>query len=203
MDVDSNLEELLAKARAGDMTSLGELLEVHAEYLKLLARLEIGQRLSGKFDPSDLVQETFLEAHRDFSKFRGKTGLEFARWLRRILATTLANLVRHHLGTKRRDASLEVELDATLNESSSRLGAGLAGREISPSGLAVQREEAVQVADALARLPDDYREVLVLRHLEGWSFAEVSKRMSRSEDSVKNLWARALAQLRLAMREDV
>jgi RNA polymerase sigma-70 factor (ECF subfamily) len=202
LDTELNPEELLRQARMGVGAALGRLLEVHRAYLKLLAQLEIGRRLRVKLDASDVVQETFLEAHRDFTRFRGKSGGAFARWLRRILATNLANLVKRHLGTKRRDARLEVELDATLGESSSRLGASLAGRESSPSRQAARREEAVLVADALNRLPDDYREVLVLRHLEGLSFADVSTQMGRTEDSVKNLWARALAKLRRVLGAD-
>jgi RNA polymerase sigma-70 factor, ECF subfamily len=188
--------ELLVRARAGDGAALGRLLERYRGYLKVLARLEIGRRLSGKMDPSDLVQETFLEAHRDFGRFRGGTEAEFTRWLRRVLATNLANAVRRYVGTKRRDVRLERELAEELDESSAHLATALAGHESSPSRQAARREEAVTLADALAELPEDYREVLVLRHLEGLAFAAVAARMGRTEDSVKNLWARALARLR-------
>jgi RNA polymerase sigma-70 factor (ECF subfamily) len=188
--------ELLVRARAGDGAALGRLLERYRGYLKVLARLEIGRRLSGKMDPSDLVQETFLEAHRDFSRFRGGTEAEFTRWLRRVLATNLANAVRRYVGTKRRDVRLERELAEEIDESSAHMAMALAGQESSPSRQAARREEAVTLADALAELPEDYREVLVLRHLEGLAFAAVAARMGRTEDSVKNLWARALARLR-------
>src|SRR5881227_3052651 len=96
-------EELLRLARAGDGPSLGHLLELYRNYLALLARLQIGRRLQGKVDPADLVQETFLEAHRDFAQFRGSTDVEFAAWLRRILVRNLANLLRSFYGTQGRD----------------------------------------------------------------------------------------------------
>src|SRR5438128_208138 len=87
---------LLHAARAGDGPALGRLLELYRNYLTLLARLQIDQRLQGKFDPSDLVQETFLEAHRDFVQFKGGSEPELVAWLRQILVTNLANLMRHY-----------------------------------------------------------------------------------------------------------
>jgi len=190
---------LLGQARSGDAEALGALLEHYRNYLGLLARLQVGMRLQGKVDPSDLVQETFLEAHRDLSQFRGRTEKEFVAWLRQILATNLANLVRHYYGTQRRDMNLERDLVDELNQSSRVLDRGLVARQDSPSQQASQRELAVILADALRELSDDYREVIVLRHLEGLTFPAVSQRMGRSEDSVKKLWARALAKLRRVM----
>src|SRR4051794_17576727 len=96
-------ERLLAAVRAGDRQALGPLLEQYRNYLALLARVQIGRRLRGKVDDSDLIQETFLEAHRNFDRFRGASEAELVSWLRQILAANLANLVRRYYGTKRRD----------------------------------------------------------------------------------------------------
>src|SRR6266480_7681257 len=96
---DPTPEQLLSLARAGDVRALGQMLERYDGYLGLLARLQIGRRLQGKVDPADLVQETYLEAHRDFRQFRGTTEGEMVGWLRQILASNLANLVRHYRGT--------------------------------------------------------------------------------------------------------
>jgi RNA polymerase sigma-70 factor (ECF subfamily) len=192
----SDPERLLRLARTGNLAALGQLLEVYRSYLELLARLQVGRRLQGKVDPADLVQETFLKAHRDFAAFRGSTEEELAGWLRQILICTVANSVRHYLGANRRDARLERDLAAELDQSSRVLDGGLLAPGSSPSQHAARREQAVLLADALARLPDDYREVLILRHLEGLSFPELAHRMGRSLDSVKNLWTRALGRLR-------
>jgi RNA polymerase sigma-70 factor (ECF subfamily) len=189
-------EQLLQEAQAGDAATLGRLLEMYRRYLALLARVQIGQRLQGKVDASDIVQETFLEAHRHFAQFRGKSEGELVRWLRQILATNLANLLRRYLGTQGRDVRLEREIEAAFDRSSVLLDRGLVSPHSSPSQQAVKREQAVLLADALAQLPDDYREVLVLRHLEGLTFPEVARRMERSLDSVEKLWMRGLAQLR-------
>jgi RNA polymerase sigma-70 factor (ECF subfamily) len=165
----------------------------------MLARVQIGRRLQGKMDASDLVQEAFLEAYRDFGRFRGTTEGELTGWLRQILATNLANQVQRYCGARCRDVRLERELAVELDLSSRLLDRALVAPQSSPSQRAVRREQAVLLADALEQLPAPYREVLVLRHLEERSFPDVARRMGRSLDSVKNLWARALGQLRQVM----
>jgi RNA polymerase sigma-70 factor (ECF subfamily) len=192
-------EQLLRRARAGEAAALGPLLELYRNYLALLARVQIGRRLQGKVDDSDLVQETFLEAHRDFASFRGHTEAEFAGWLRQILARNLANLVRHYLATQRRNARLERDLVDALDRSSAALDGGLRAPVSSPSQRAARREQAVLLADALERLPADYREVIILRYLEGLAPPEVAERLGRSVESVRKLWTRALVQLRRAL----
>src|SRR5437667_1785582 len=106
-DAGRDPEELLGRARAGGGLALGELLELYRSYLALLARVQIGQRLQGKLDAADLVQETFLEAHRHFAQFRGSAEGELLGWLRQILAGVLANIVRRFYRTRRRDVRLE------------------------------------------------------------------------------------------------
>jgi RNA polymerase sigma-70 factor (ECF subfamily) len=192
----SNLSRLIDQARGGDASVLGKLLEGYRNYLTLLARLSFQRRLQGKLGESDVVQEAFLEAYRDFGQFRGTTEKELTSWLRKILAHNLANLVRHYCGTRGRDVRLERELEFELEHSSQALDPGLVSSQGSPSHQAAEREQMVLVADALKELPPDYREVLILRHLEGLSFPEVAKRMDRTLPSVDKLWVRALARLR-------
>jgi RNA polymerase sigma-70 factor (ECF subfamily) len=192
-------EVLLREARAGDAATLGRLLELYRRYLALLARVQIGHRLQGKVDASDIVQETFLEAHRNFPRFRGTSEGELVRWLRQILAANLADLLRRYLGAQGRDVRLEREIEDAFDRSSVLLDRGLVAQQSSPSQQAARREQAVLLADALDQLPDDYRDVLVLRHLEGLTFPQVAERMGRSLDSVEKLWMRGLARLRQIM----
>jgi RNA polymerase sigma-70 factor (ECF subfamily) len=187
---------LLTLARAGEPDALGRLLECFRQYLTFLARVQIGRRLQRKVEEADLVQDTFLEAHRGFDRFRGKTEAELGHWLRQILASRVAMLVRHYYGTQRRNLDLERALTDELDHSSQLLGGALIASGTSPSQGAARREQAVLLAEALARLPDDYRRVIHLRHLEGLTFAEVADRMGRSVDAVEKLWARALVHLR-------
>jgi RNA polymerase sigma-70 factor (ECF subfamily) len=125
-----------------------------------------------------------------------------AGWLRAILAANLADLARRFLRAKRRDIRLERELADDLDRSSRALGQGLAAPTSTPSQQAARREQGVLLAAALERLPADYREVLVLHYLEGLGHPDVARRMGRTIDSVKNLWARALGKLRRSLGDD-
>jgi RNA polymerase sigma-70 factor (ECF subfamily) len=188
---------LLARARRSDKgDARGQLLESYRSYLTLLARVQVGRRVQRKVDPADLVQETFLEAHRQFANFRGTSEGELLAWLRRILAGQIAQMLRRFLGTRGRDIKLEQDLAVQLDESSQAMNGDLAASGSTPSQQVSRREQAVLLAETLDRLPPDYREVIVLRHVESLGFAAVAQRMGRSEDSVQKLWVRALASLR-------
>jgi RNA polymerase sigma-70 factor (ECF subfamily) len=201
-EVGPDLERQLRLARAGDGTALGQLLDSYRNYLIVLARVQIGRRLQGKVDASDVVQEAFLQAHRHFGQFRGQSQKELAGWLRQILLSNLLNLVRHYQGCRRRDPRLERDLAVELDQSSRDLDGAMFAKQSTPSQKALHREQAVLMADALSRLPEDYRDVIILRHLEGLPFTEVAARMGRSLDSVDKLWVRALGRLRRLMREE-
>jgi len=194
--VPADPERLIQDAKEGRHDALGSLLDLYRNYLRLLARLEIGHRVQAKLDASDIVQETFLEAHRHFGQFNGKSEGEFVQWLRMILAARVANTLRHYLGTQGRDVRREEAVVLNLDHSSMQIDQFLAASISSPSQQAVRRERAVLLADALEALPKDYREVLTLRHFQGNSFPDVAQAMGRSIDSVQKLWLRALIRLK-------
>src|SRR5271168_1821592 len=171
-------------------------LERYRSWLGLLARLQVEPRFRAKFDPSDIVQQTMLEAVRDWPKFRGGTEAELAAWLRQILAHVLLHEMRRFGAAQRRDVDREVSLEQALAESSRRLGDALAAPGSSPSERASRHELELQLADALARLPADYAEVILLRNVEGLSHDEIAVRMGRGVGAVRMLWVRALARLR-------
>jgi RNA polymerase sigma-70 factor, ECF subfamily len=192
------LELLMDKARAGDLSARGRLLELYRNYLRLVARSLIRAPLTLQLDASDLVQETFLKAHRDFAQFAGSAERELVAWLRQILVRTLANQAKHHR-TRGRDQRRQESLDVLLDRSSLAIQQQLADSIASPSSHAVQREQAVLLADALARLPADYREVFILRNLEQVPVDEIATRMGRSPNAVRKLWGRAMVALKQAM----
>lgn len=194
--------ELLEQARRGGEAERGRLLESYRHYLALLARVELGRRLQTKVDASDVVQETFLEAHRNFESFRGTGRPEFAAWLRSILAARLAKTVRRFAGTQGRDLRLERDFSIDLDQSSRALDRGLFALHSSPSQQAVRREADLQLAEALAALPGEYREVIVLRHFEELTFPDTALRMGKTVDSVQKLWIRALARLRQLVKDE-
>ncbi|HKI16955.1 MAG TPA: sigma-70 family RNA polymerase sigma factor [Isosphaeraceae bacterium] len=171
-------------------------LERYRSWLGLLARLQVDARFRAKFDPSDIVQQTMLEAVRDWKAFRGETEAERAAWLRQILAHVLLHEMRRYGGAQRRDVGREVSLEDALAESSRRLGAALAAPGSSPSERASRHDLELRLADALARLPADYAEIILLRNVEGLPHEEVARRMGRGVGAVRMLWVRALARLR-------
>jgi RNA polymerase sigma-70 factor (ECF subfamily) len=201
-DKSPSLTRLLDALRQGDAAAQEEVLLRYEPWLKLLARLQIDTRFQGKFSESDVVQQTLLEACRDLPKFRGGTEAELLAWLRQILAHVLAHEIRRYHGTQQRDLDREVSLEDALAQSSQRLGTMLADSGPSPSARASQREQEVLLAEVLAKLPDDYREVIILRNLEGLSHEEVARRMGRGMGAVRMLWVRALASLRSALSDD-
>jgi RNA polymerase sigma-70 factor (ECF subfamily) len=197
-------EQLLREARAGPGDSLGRLLELYRNYLYLVARTQIDLHLQAQVSPSDLVQETFLEAYRDFGQFDGVTEAQLLAWLRRILLHNLAQLVQRLHAAKRnvrRQVSLELSL-RTLEDSAARMDRMLLEHGSTPSARAQRREEAALLADQLARLPSPYRDVIILRNLEGLPFNEVAERMGRLPGAVRVLWLRALNRLRQLLKEE-
>ena len=195
-----NAVDLLVQART-DSARLGELLEAYRNYLRMLARIQIGRRLQGKVDASDVVQEAFLDAHKYFPNFRGTDEPQLMKWLREILAGTLSNQVRRYFGTQARDPRMEVGIAADLDQSNAGLAHLFVDKQSSPSQQAARGEMSLRVAEALGRLPDDYQMAIVLRHLEGLTFPEVAARMGKSVDSVEKLWLRALTKLKKAFGE--
>jgi RNA polymerase sigma-70 factor, ECF subfamily len=199
-----NAERLLAQARAGDSDCLGRLFQYYTNYLKILVSTHIDEKLQTRCSPSDIVQETYCEAHRDFEKFRGCTETEFLTWLRAILVNNMAREVERHVLAAKRDVRREVRLDAMCNameRSAARVESALADQGPSPSSDVNRREYAVLLANYLAELPADYRRVLVLRHCEGLSFKDVAERMGRSTGAVRMLWLRAIGEIREKLSE--
>src|SRR5262245_34401865 len=139
--------------RGGDALAQGALLQRFEPWLRLLARVQLDRRFQGKFDASDLVQQTMLQACQALPQFRGQTEAELAAWLRQILAHVLSHEMRRYHGTQQRDLAREVSLEQELADSSQRLGAMLAAPISSPSQQAVRHEQELQLAEVLARLP--------------------------------------------------
>ncbi len=157
-----------------------------------------GTTLKLRLDASDVVQEACLEAHRDFPNFEGSTEAELLAWLRRILARNLADVARYQ-NAEMRDYRRQRSLESLLEQSSLSVQEALAATATTPSSIAAQRERAVLLADALEGLPPDYRDVVILRNLEGLKFNEVAARMGRSSGAVRMLWARAIERLSEAL----
>ncbi len=195
----ANVSRLIAVARDGSSSSQKDakatLLAHFRDYIRLLAHLHMKSVLSAKFDESDIVQETFLQADRAFDQFRGDCEKELAAWLRRIMANKGADLARGYLSGKR-DIQMEVQLQENFDASSLNIGNMIPSENSTPSKLAIQRERSVQLATAISKIRGDKREVLILHGLQGISIPDVAQSMGRTETSTWKLWARGLQELR-------
>ena len=165
-------------------------------YLRLLAETSIGRMLCGKVDAADIVQETILRACERFAQFQGSTEAELAAWLRQILTTTCSDIWRHYVLAESRQITRERSLDAILDQSSLALGNLLAASGTTPSQAAQRRDLGVVLADALADLTDEHRQVVILRSLRECPWDEVAHQMQRSVGAARMLWVRALKELR-------
>jgi RNA polymerase sigma-70 factor (ECF subfamily) len=182
-----------------DSVTRGGGLERFRSYLRLLAEIQFDLRLQGKLDPSDIVQQTLLQAHKAEAQFSGTSDREKAAWLRQILARNLANALRD-LGREKRDIAREQSLAAAIEESSGRLQAWLAAEQSSPSEQAEKNEELLRLAESLAELPESQREAVVLHHLQGWPLAKLARHLNRSEGAVAGLLHRGFKKLRELLR---
>jgi RNA polymerase sigma-70 factor, ECF subfamily len=171
------------------------LLEPFRQYLTVLAELHLDRKLRGKLDPSDIVQQSFLRAYSALAEVRSPEPEVLAAWLRKILASTLADAVKHYDRDKRA-VNLERSLEADLDRSASGFAAWLAADQTSPSGRAERNEELLRLVEALSHLPDPMREVVVLKHCQGWTLQQIAERINRTVPAVASLLRRGLEDLR-------
>ena len=169
-------------------------------YLRLLAKRQLDERLHRKMDPSDVVQQTLLQAHRALGDFRGSTDAEMAAWLRQILARNLAHAVRD-FGRDKRNINRERSLEEAVNASSARLDAWLAAEQSSPSQKAQRNEQVLQLCNALDKLPESQREAVQLHYWQSCTLAEIAEQMDRTPAATAGLLKRGMRKLRELMQE--
>jgi RNA polymerase sigma-70 factor (ECF subfamily) len=172
---------------------LGIALEHFRSYLLAIANRQLDPVLRVKGGASDIVQETFLEAQRDFGQFAGTTAAELRAWLLRLMTNNLANFARSYRSTSKRDLDREVGLPGATVFGPT--GGGLAGDTPTPSVEAMSQEMESAVERAIQRLPEDQRQVILLRNREDRPFDEIAVLMGRSENAVRKLWFRAVERL--------
>jgi RNA polymerase sigma-70 factor (ECF subfamily) len=191
---------LLQAARNGQRDALDGLLGAFRNYLKLLARAQLGSNSQKRIEPSDLVQETLLDAYRGFDGFQGQTMPELISWLRQILVRKLVDQFKAQRAEKR-DPRREISLQHALDQSSQELAASLYAPDSNPSSHLSREEQSIALANALERLSQEHREVIILRLFENLSFNDIAQQFDRSSGAVRMLFARAIDRLRQVMQE--
>jgi RNA polymerase sigma-70 factor (ECF subfamily) len=172
---------------------LGQSLEQFRRYLLEVARHAIGPTIKVKGGASDLVQETFLEAQRRFTSFEGASEAQLRAWLRCLLLHKAAKLGRRYSTTAKRKVSREISLGG---EGRAVRPSQIAGPAPTPSVAVMSAEQTDLLRTAIDRLPEDYRQVMMLRYVDGLAFDEVGRRLGRSADAARMLWARAVERLK-------
>jgi RNA polymerase sigma-70 factor, ECF subfamily len=190
--------ELLRRAGTGDEQALNELLARYRDRLRWMVRLRLNRRLQGRIDPSDVIQEAYLEIARNLPEYLRHPKMPFFLWLRYITGQKLISLHRHHLGTQMRDAEQEVSLyrGALPEANSISLAAHLLGHLTSASRAAIRAEEQIQVQEALNSLEAMDREILALRHFEMLSNEETAQVLGIKKSAASNRYIRALRRMK-------
>jgi RNA polymerase sigma-70 factor (ECF subfamily) len=185
-------EDLLRRLRAGERAAFEELFARHRPYLRRFAEIRLDARLRARVDPSDVVQETYLEAFRRLANYLDQPPMPFRLWLRRIAQDRALKAQRHHLGTARRTVNREVPLP---ERSSLLLARQLLAAGSTPSQHLDHRALAGRLRQAVAQLPPTDREVILLRHFEGLSNQEVGYLLGIDPAAASQRHGRALLRL--------
>jgi len=194
----SETGRLLQDAAEGEKESWGALLTRHEDRLRRMVALRLDQRLKGRIDASDVLQEVYLEASRCLADYLREPKMPFFLWLRGIAGHKLLELHRHHLGTQMRDAGREVSLyRGTLPETSSAaLAAQLLGQVTRPSEAAVRVEIKIRLQEALNSMDPLDREILALRHFEQLTNPEAAQVLDIKEKTAGKRYLRAIKRLK-------
>jgi RNA polymerase sigma-70 factor, ECF subfamily len=203
-DDHSDLDDLLNRARGGDPSALDEIFALYRERLKRMVILRLDRRLQGRIDASDVVQEAYVDALRGLEGYLAAPRASPFLWLRYLVAMRLKGLHRHHLGTRQRDARLDVSIyPGPLPEAdSAALAAQLLGRLTSPSNAAVRAERMLKLQETLYAMDPIDREILALRHFEDLSRAESAAELGIEEAAAGKRYLRALQRLRRLLDEE-
>jgi RNA polymerase sigma-70 factor (ECF subfamily) len=198
----SEITDLIQHARQGDAECRERLFAMCRSWLGFAARAQLESWLKVKVDASDLVQETMLEAYRDFEGFQGNSERELLAWLRKILLHNVADFIRQYRGTAKRQVRREVPIRDPGQTGPPHGAPEPAAPDGTPSQQFLQRDDQLRALAALEQLPPDYQEVIFLRNLQRLSFNDVAERMGRSRPAVQMLWKRAIEKLRDALGDE-
>jgi RNA polymerase sigma-70 factor (ECF subfamily) len=193
-------QELVAMAQKGDQTALNHLYMVYSERVRWMIRFRMSKELRSKLESMDLVQDTLLQALRGLDGFTYKNEGDFLRWLSKIAENELRGSLRKLHADKR-----DIRKDARLNDNRQKTGNQCAGiptpvDTTTPSVIMSKRDELARLEKAIDELKPEYREVIVLTKIDGLSYNEIGQRLSKSDDAVRKLVSRAMAELTIAFK---
>lgn len=197
----SDMVKLRNRARGGDTSALDEIFARYRDRLKQMVQLRLDRRLQGRIDPSDVLQEAFVDAVRGLHEYLAAPKAPLFLWLRYLVGMRLKSLHRHHLGIKQRNAKLEVSIyqGPLPSADSAALAARLLGNITTPSEAAIRAERVLRLQESLNSLDPLDREILSLRHFENLSRSEAAKELGITESAAGKRYVRALQRLRKSL----
>jgi RNA polymerase sigma-70 factor (ECF subfamily) len=195
-DLLSTPYDLFDRAQRGDQAARQQLLEHYRDYLRRMVAVRLDRRLAARVDPSDVVQETLVEAAGRLDEYLRERPIPFYAWLRQLAAERVIDAHRRHVGAQRRSVTLEQHGTELPDASADRLVQRLFANDTSPSNQLMRAERHERLKAALATLPSRDREVLVMRHLEQLTIAEIAAMLEIGEPAVKSRLLRALIRMR-------
>ena len=193
--------ELIRKAAAGDRQAWDDLLSTQRPRLRRMIALRMNPLLRGRLDPSDVIQEAFLDATAGLAQYAERAEMPLFLWLRWLAGMRLTTLHRKHLGCQVRDAAREISVDRAMpGASSAALAAQLVGGQTSASEVAMRSERKTRIQEVLEAMDPLDREVLVLRHFEELSNLETAQALGLQEAAASKRYIRALRRLKEELR---
>lgn len=196
--------ELLAGVKGGDADAVNRLLERHRDAVRRLVQMRLDQRIQRRVDVSDVVQDVFVEANRRLADYvQQSQQMPFHLWLRQIAKDRIIDAHRRHRGSARRSVDREqaMQVPADMDRSSIELAAQIADPELTPAAAATQHEMAQRVEAAIAQLPDQDAEILIMRHYEHLSNQEIAQALELTEPAASMRYLRAVRKLREVLGE--
>lgn len=201
-DILAETRELIDRARHGDRSARQRLLEQYRDHLRRMVSVRLDRRLASRVDPSDVVQETLVEAERRLDRYLVEQPIPFCAWLRQIAGDQIVDAHRLHVASQKRSVTRERAGPVLTEESSFALAEGLLADDTSPSNRLIRREDQERIHGAIAALPPKDREVLVMRHLEQLGTSEIAAALGIGDGAVKARLLRALLRLRAQLESE-
>jgi RNA polymerase sigma-70 factor (ECF subfamily) len=195
-------QELLAGAKAGDAEAAGRLMERHRDSLRRMVQLRLDQKIQRRIDVSDVVQDVLIEANRRLQDYlQNAAGMPFHLWLRQIAQDRIIDAHRRHRASAKRSVDRErpLAMPAADDHSTLELAAQLADRQLTPAAAATQAELAKLVEAAIAKLPDQDCEIIIMRHYEQLSNQEIAQALGLTEPAASMRYLRAIRRLKELM----
>ncbi len=190
--LDADFLELLQRARAGDNSAFGELIQKYHKLLFAMARDGVSPELRGTDGDSDIVQDAELKAFTSFAQFRGENHDDMQRWLRTIVRSVVLDR-RDYFQAEKRDCRMEQPLRSIQDDSRNP---NLKGPDPTPSEFMSRQEDRERIEKAVSELPTEQREVVELRYRQYYSIPEIARMLAITHAVAEQRWYKAVCAIR-------